>query len=187
MTKRPTPEPRITPFVPRQRIFDLPPSRFDHVPDFPNLHEEREKLVAKYRTNSSPWPHGIGAWYHTADWHWKTNELIATGNNRIRALDPYANLRAKGQTILPDGSPLPPLNLLPEEPSQPVTKTPPPDVTKTPVTKTPPVTKTQDVTKTPTPVFVTKEVTKNKGGRPKATTPLSPAERKRRQRLKNKD
>src|SRR5215475_4865659 len=87
MAKPPKPEPRVTPFVPRRRIFDLAPTAFDHVPDHPNLHQWRGELVAKYRANPAPWPDGIGAWYNPSDWT-DDGTLIATGEARAAALDP---------------------------------------------------------------------------------------------------
>jgi hypothetical protein len=69
------------------------------------LHEARSKGVRLYRANPRPWPDGIGAWYRAEDWT-DEGELIATGEARARALDWWANDRAKGR-------PCPPLALVP--------------------------------------------------------------------------
>src|SRR5215475_8607783 len=97
----------------RTKIIDPGPS-----PD-PLLHN-RAKLVQAYRRNPNLYPDGIGAWYQPQDWDPRRPgpaRLIATGNARLRALDPWANLRAKGEPH-PNGAPLPPLNLEPETPPQ---------------------------------------------------------------------
>ncbi len=63
------------------------------------LLEAREKAVAAYRKQPGSWPDGIGAWYQPADWGPEKDgpaPLIAIGDARARALDPWANVRAKG-------------------------------------------------------------------------------------------
>jgi hypothetical protein len=78
-----------------------------------SLAASRAKFVRKYRDNPKPWPDGIGAWYRAEDWvagdddHGDT--LIATGEARARALDPWANMRARGE-------PCPPLPAIEVEP-----------------------------------------------------------------------
>jgi hypothetical protein len=64
------------------------------------LHEARSKGVRLYRANPRPWPDGIGAWYRAEDWT-DSGELIATGEARARALDWWANDRAKGRPCPP--------------------------------------------------------------------------------------
>ena len=69
------------------------------------LESSRAKYVRQYRANAHPWPDGIGAWYKSADWIPGNDKdgdtLIATGNARARALDPWANVRAKGEPCPP--------------------------------------------------------------------------------------
>jgi hypothetical protein len=76
------------------------------------LAESRAKFVRRYRTDSRPWPDGIGAWFRQEDWapgnDTDGDVLIATGEARARALDPWSNMRAKGERC-------PPLPLLDEE------------------------------------------------------------------------
>ncbi len=60
-----------------------------------NLEESRGKFVLQYRENPKPWPDGIGAWFKDEDWD-KDGKLIAVGEAMARALDQYANNRAKG-------------------------------------------------------------------------------------------
>jgi hypothetical protein len=64
------------------------------------LHEARSKGVVAYRANPRPWPDGIGAWYRAEDWT-DAGELIAVGEARARALDWWANDRAKGRPCPP--------------------------------------------------------------------------------------
>jgi hypothetical protein len=65
----------------------------------------RAKFVGKYRANPAPWPNGIGAWYRAEDWAAGNDDdgdvLIATGEARARALDPWANMRAAGEVCPP--------------------------------------------------------------------------------------
>jgi hypothetical protein len=59
------------------------------------LHEARSKIVAAYRRSQAPWPDGLGAWYRAEDWA-DDGTLVAVGETRARALDPWANDRKKG-------------------------------------------------------------------------------------------
>jgi hypothetical protein len=67
---------------------------------FPMFAEDRSKLVRMFRENPRPWPDGIGAWYRAEDWD-DSGVLLATGEARARALDPWANDRARGRPCPP--------------------------------------------------------------------------------------
>src|SRR5271154_3919201 len=60
-----------------------------------DLAESRSAFVRQYRRDTRPWPDGPGAWYRHEDWA-DDGTLVATGEARARALDPWANVRAKG-------------------------------------------------------------------------------------------
>jgi hypothetical protein len=66
---------------------------------------DRARLARRYRMNPSPWPDGIGKWFHQEDWapgdDATGDVLIATGEARVRALDPWSNNRAKGEPCPP--------------------------------------------------------------------------------------
>ena len=64
------------------------------------LLEARAKIVVSYRREPRPWPHGIGAWYHPEDWD-DSGTLLAVGEARARALDPWANDRKAGRPCPP--------------------------------------------------------------------------------------
>jgi hypothetical protein len=70
-----------------------------------SLAESRARFVRRYRANRASWPDGIGAWYRPQDWASGNDDtgdiLIATGEARVRALDPWANMRAKGERCPP--------------------------------------------------------------------------------------
>ena len=55
----------------------------------------RGKFVVQYRAHPGSWPEGPGAWYRDEDWD-KDGSLVAVGEARLRALDPFANDRAAG-------------------------------------------------------------------------------------------
>jgi hypothetical protein len=64
------------------------------------LPDSRAAFVRQYWANPHPWPHGPGAWYRAEDWD-DAGKLLATGEARARALDPWANDRAKGEPCPP--------------------------------------------------------------------------------------
>jgi hypothetical protein len=92
-----------------------------------DLAASRSAFVKQYRANAHGWPDGIGAWYRPIDWD-DGGTLLATGEAKARALDPWANDRAAGR----------PCPALPDVTETHVTKTPMPDVTKTPLVGRPP-------------------------------------------------
>ena len=121
--------------------------------------QDKNQLVIAYQISRTPWPDGIGAWYRPQDWD-KEGNLIATGNDRARALDPWANDRAKGR-------PCPPIPGLIDETqvesqSQSVTEISVTEIQEEPVT---------EIT-----------VTETRVGRPAKADALTPAERMRRYR-----
>jgi hypothetical protein len=60
-----------------------------------DLAHSRSAFVRQYRADPRSWPDGIGAWYRADDWL-DDGTLVATGEARARAIDPWANDRAKG-------------------------------------------------------------------------------------------
>jgi hypothetical protein len=61
-----------------------------------SLAATRSAFVLQYRANPRAWPDGIGPWYRPDDWL-DDGTLIATGEAKAQALDPWANDRAKGR------------------------------------------------------------------------------------------
>jgi hypothetical protein len=82
-------------------ILFSPPARAAYEP-ISQLGVWRGLFVVKYRLHKGNWPDGPGAWYKDEDWD-KDGNLIAAGEARLRALDPFANDRAAGLPCPPLG------------------------------------------------------------------------------------
>jgi hypothetical protein len=68
--------------------------------DLQNLEESRGKFVLQCRANPRGWPDGIGAWFKDEDWD-RDGKLVVVGEAKTRAVDPWANDRAKGRPCPP--------------------------------------------------------------------------------------